>query len=164
MRASHADRDRTVDVLKAAFAEGRLTPDEYSQRFDLASQAQTYGELARVVADLPAGPMVAPAVLPPPPVAVMPMVPVVPATFLPPPPLPRRTNGAAVTALVLGVLTFTSGGLTGIPAVIFGHKAKQQLRERDEEGDGMANVGLVLGYLSVAGWALLLMGLLFLGV
>ncbi len=29
LRASDADRERAVDVLKAAFAEGRLTQDEF---------------------------------------------------------------------------------------------------------------------------------------
>lgn len=143
MRASHADRDRTVDVLKAAFAEGRLTADEYSDRFDRASQAQTYGELARLVGDLPAGPMPTPMTV---------AVPVVPATFLPPPPaVPRRTNNAAVASLVFGLLS-AGMGVTGVPAVIAGHVARRQLRERDEEGAGLATVGLVLGYLSIVGW------------
>lgn len=142
MRAAHADRDRTVDVLKAAFAEGRLTADEYGQRFDAASSAQTYGELTRLVADLPSGPMVTPV-----PMAAQP----VPQTFLPPPvmmPLPRPTNSAAVTSLVLGLL-----GL-GLPAVIAGHVAKGQIRERREDGDAMATVGLVLGYVECVFWCL----------
>ena len=61
MRAAHADRERTVDVLKAAYAEGRLTAEEYSQRFDAVHRAQTYGQLSPLVGDLPSGPMVAPA-------------------------------------------------------------------------------------------------------
>ncbi|MFJ6134559.1 DUF1707 and DUF4190 domain-containing protein [Kitasatospora sp. NPDC092286] len=150
MRAAHTDRDRTIDVLKAAFAEGRLSADEYGQRFEAASGAQTYGELARLVADLPSGPMVTPMGAP---------APVVPPTFLPPP--PRRTNGAAVASLVLGVLTLPTMGVTGLPAVICGHIAKRQLSVRQEEGDGMAVTGLVLGWLSVAGWTLLLLAGIF---
>ncbi|MFE2726646.1 DUF1707 and DUF4190 domain-containing protein [Kitasatospora sp. NPDC059327] len=151
MRAAHTDRDRTVDVLKAAYAEGRLSAEEYGQRFDAASAAQTYGELARLVADLPSGPMVAP---------MAPMTVVgqpVPQTFLPPPPPPRRTNGVAVTSLVLGLLSLPTGGLTGLPAVITGHVARRQVAERNEEGDGMAITGLVFGWLSVAFWALVLL-------
>src|SRR5258708_17123502 len=59
MRASTADRDRAVDVLKAGFAEGRLTKDEYDARVSQAYAARTYAELAMVTADLPGGPMVA---------------------------------------------------------------------------------------------------------
>ena len=47
MRASSADRERTVDVLKAGFAEGRLTQDEYNDRMGRAYSARTYGELIR---------------------------------------------------------------------------------------------------------------------
>jgi hypothetical protein len=55
MRASSADRERAVDVLKAGFAEGRLTQDEYNDRMGQAYSARTYGELATLTADLPAG-------------------------------------------------------------------------------------------------------------
>jgi hypothetical protein len=55
MRAATADRERTVDVLKAAFAEGRLTQDEFEQRTGQAFSARTYAELAALTADLPAG-------------------------------------------------------------------------------------------------------------
>ncbi|MFG3056457.1 DUF1707 and DUF4190 domain-containing protein [Kitasatospora sp. NPDC048239] len=158
MRAAHADRERTIDVLKAAYAEGRLSADEYAQRFDGASAAQTYGELAMLVADLPSGPMVAPMGAPMGAQMGSP-VPLVPPTFLPPP--PRRTNAAATASLVLGVLTIPTMGMTGVPAVICGHIAKNQLATRNEEGDGMAVTGLVLGWLSVASWLLLLAALVF---
>src|ERR1700691_3956282 len=57
MRASTADRERVIDVLKAAFAEGRLTQDECEQRVGQALSARTYAELAPITADLPAGPL-----------------------------------------------------------------------------------------------------------
>ena len=66
MRASHADRERTVDVLKSAFAEGRLRAEEYNDRVEQVYQAQTYGELAGVVQDLPSGPMPVPYLTPAP--------------------------------------------------------------------------------------------------
>jgi hypothetical protein len=56
MRASDADRDRTIEVLAAASAEGRLSPDEYSERSEAALGARTLGDLARLTGDLPAGP------------------------------------------------------------------------------------------------------------
>src|SRR5580698_2822829 len=46
MRAASVDRERAVDVLKAGFAEGRLTQDEYNDRMAKAYAARTYGELA----------------------------------------------------------------------------------------------------------------------
>lgn len=53
MRASHADRERVVGVLKAAFVQGRITKDEFDLRVSQAFAARTYAELAAVTADLP---------------------------------------------------------------------------------------------------------------
>jgi len=53
-RASHADRDRAVDVLRVAAGDGLLTPDELDQRLEAALTARTLGELAALTADLPA--------------------------------------------------------------------------------------------------------------
>jgi DUF1707 SHOCT-like domain/Cell wall-active antibiotics response LiaF, C-terminal len=54
MRASDADRDRIADQLREALADGRLTPEEHSDRLDAVYQAKTYAELAPIVHDLPA--------------------------------------------------------------------------------------------------------------
>ncbi|WP_329812759.1 DUF1707 SHOCT-like domain-containing protein, partial [Streptomyces sp. GSL17-113] len=51
MRASHTDRERAIDVLKAGFSEGRLGQEEYEQRLARASQAQTYADLSVLIAD-----------------------------------------------------------------------------------------------------------------
>ncbi|MER7843177.1 DUF1707 and DUF4190 domain-containing protein [Kitasatospora sp. NPDC096077] len=144
MRASHADRDRTVDVLKAGFAEGRLSAEEYEQRHEAAARALTYGELAVLVADLPTGPMT-------PLQAAQP----VPATFLVPPPVPqaRPTSVLAVVSLVCGLTGFLA--LPALPAVITGHLARAQIRERNLDGDWAAVLGLVLGYLGSAFWLLI---------
>nr|WP_308312736.1 DUF1707 domain-containing protein [Streptomyces sp. ISL-11] len=56
LRASDADRDRTADVLRDALGEGRLTPEEHSERVGAAYEARTVGELEAVVADLPRSP------------------------------------------------------------------------------------------------------------
>lgn len=155
MRASNTDRDRTVDVLKAAYAEGRLSRDEYGQRFDAVYKARTYGQLAQLVADLPAGPMPGPfgavAGLP---AAYGPGP--VPMPMPPPMPMPaRRVNGMAITSLALGVLSLPTLGAAGLGAVATGHVAKAQIRARGDEGTGLATIGLVLGWLSVGGWVLL---------
>jgi Flp pilus assembly protein TadB len=55
LRASDADRDAVIDRLREAAGEGRLEPDELEQRVDGALRARTYGELARLLADLPDG-------------------------------------------------------------------------------------------------------------
>jgi hypothetical protein len=54
LRASHADRDRVVEVLREAAGDGRLTSDELDERLERALTARTYGELATLTADLPA--------------------------------------------------------------------------------------------------------------
>ncbi len=53
MRASDADRDRVIDVLRVAVGEGRLTPDEFEERMQAVLSARTFGELAPFTADLP---------------------------------------------------------------------------------------------------------------
>jgi class 3 adenylate cyclase len=55
LRASHADRDRVVEVLKAAAADGRLTSDDLDQRLEAALTARTVVELDPLVADLTTG-------------------------------------------------------------------------------------------------------------
>src|SRR5229473_2635485 len=57
MRSSQADRERAIDVLKAAFAEGRLDQDEYTERVDRVYASRTYADLAMLTGDLPAGPL-----------------------------------------------------------------------------------------------------------
>jgi hypothetical protein len=52
MRASRADREQVVEVLKAAFVQGRLAQDELDARVGQAFAARTYGELAAVTADI----------------------------------------------------------------------------------------------------------------
>jgi Domain of unknown function (DUF1707) len=55
LRASHADREQVVSVLKAAFVQGMLTKDELEARAGQALAARTYAELAALTADVPAG-------------------------------------------------------------------------------------------------------------
>jgi len=43
-----------IDLLKAAFVQGRLDRDEFDARIGQAVASRTYGELAAVTADLPA--------------------------------------------------------------------------------------------------------------
>lgn len=61
-------------------------------------------------------------------------------------PPPRTTNGMAIASLVCslsGFLTFLSAPV----GAILGHIARKQIRERGEEGDGMALAGIIVGWI-----------------
>jgi len=55
LRASHADREHVLDVLKVAFVQGLLTKDELDIRVGQTFASRTYAELAALTADIPAG-------------------------------------------------------------------------------------------------------------
>ncbi len=50
--ASHADRDRVVEVLRTAAGDGQLTADELDQRLETALTARTLADLEPLIADL----------------------------------------------------------------------------------------------------------------
>jgi hypothetical protein len=54
LRASDSDRETAAAVINNALAEGRLTPEEHSQRLDAIFEAKTHAELVPVLDDLPA--------------------------------------------------------------------------------------------------------------
>lgn len=53
IRAADADRERTADRLRTSHAEGRLDMTEFQERLEQCYQANTLGELALLVRDLP---------------------------------------------------------------------------------------------------------------
>lgn len=53
IRASDAEWDRVVGLLKQHFTDGRLTLEEFSDRMDVAYAARTRGELVTTLRDLP---------------------------------------------------------------------------------------------------------------
>lgn len=55
LRASHADREQVIGMLKAAFVQGCLTKDELDMRVGQALASRTYADLAALTTDLPAG-------------------------------------------------------------------------------------------------------------
>jgi len=129
LRAADADRDRVVEFLQRAYSEGRLSKDEYDVRMGGALAARTYADLDQLVADLPAArpPMATPV---------------------------ARTNGFAIASLACGVGQFMFGPLATIPAIVFGHMARSQIRRTGEQGAGLALAGLILG------WAAVVLGVL----
>lgn len=54
LRASHADREQAVNVVKAAFVRGLLAKDEFDLRIGQVLAARTYTQLAALTADIPA--------------------------------------------------------------------------------------------------------------
>lgn len=62
-RASDADREAAVDVLRQGCAEGRLSFEELAERAERAYAATTHGELAVLTGDLPATRVVGPPAL-----------------------------------------------------------------------------------------------------
>jgi hypothetical protein len=56
LRASDADRDRVIELLRAAVADGRLDSAEFDERLDAALAARTLDALAPLTADLVAAP------------------------------------------------------------------------------------------------------------
>jgi len=70
-----------------------------------------------------------------------------------PPPAIAHTSGKAIFSLVAGIASwFFCPGLASLLAVITGHMAKGEIRNSGGyvTGDGLATVGLILGYLNIA--------------
>jgi Domain of unknown function (DUF1707) len=111
MRSSQADRERAIDVLKAAFAEGRLDQDEYTERVGRVYASRTYADLAMLTGDLPAGPLgtLAPRTVFPPERVAPPSIPAA-ARARPGPPF--------IPVLVVVLLMATMAGLPIDPFVI----------------------------------------------
>jgi len=98
LRASHADREQVVEVLKVAFVQGRLTKDELDTRAAQAFAAKTYADLAGLTADLPIGRVKAP-------------------------PPPARTNvkaavSLAITAILIPVVLVAAGYLSSSAGLV----------------------------------------------
>ena len=131
MRASDRDRDTANGLLQTAYAEGRLTKEEYDERSGQVLTARTYQQLQALTADLPGHSL-----------GVQPQFPV---QYV----MPRRTNGLAVASLACGIGQVFFWFLAAIPAVVLGHMARRQIRRTGEDGAGMALAGLVLGWIGI---------------
>lgn len=70
------------------------------------------------------------------------------------PPVARPQNVLAWVSLGLGLGSLMFGLLSSIPAIICGHIARRQIRERGEQGDAAALTGLISGYVMSALWVL----------
>jgi hypothetical protein len=154
VRATDEDRERVRSVLADAHAQGRLSWGEFDSRTNALMNAQTYDQLAALTADLPGAMPAGPA----------------PGAYAGPSYGPAQqyyapaqgygagyqvagyapTNPLSIASLVCGLAQFLGFWVvTGIPAIIMGHIARRQIRERGEQGDGMALAGLILGYIGL---------------
>jgi hypothetical protein len=153
MRSSSADRERGIDVLKAAFAEGRLSRDEFEERSGQVYRSQTYAELAALTADLPVGPLGAAGLAQ------------VPYAQLPPPQLPyprsqlpypvagpRRgpVPALAIAALVCALIP----GFPAAAGIVAGLVARKQIRETGARGEGIATAAIMIGAIALVGFLL----------
>jgi DUF1707 SHOCT-like domain/Domain of unknown function (DUF4190) len=131
MRATDADRDSVHDVLQSAYADGRLTWDEFDARSTALMAAKTYDQLAALTADLTRpvpyqhpGQQVSPYVKAP-------------------------ANQMAVISLGFGIGQIMLPFVGAVVAIVCGHRARHEILQTGESGDGMAVAGLVLGYIGV---------------
>ncbi|MEU4425858.1 DUF1707 domain-containing protein [Actinoplanes sp. NPDC024001] len=130
IRVSDADREAIVARLNAATAEGRLNVDEFSYRAQRAYASRTWGELSRLVDDLPPAPLVVQ------PVAV-----------------PRRSALAVsrlpMLALIFGALSvplvacFPLGSVSAVAGIVLGSLGLRTSQRVT------ATAGLALGVLGV---------------
>jgi Domain of unknown function (DUF4190)/Domain of unknown function (DUF1707) len=140
MRASDNDRSQVQTVLNDAYAEGRITQQEWEERSTALAGPVTHADLAGLTRDLvplPAQPR--------------------PAAYPLPTAAQPTTNGMAIASLVCGIGQVVGGPIAGIAAIILGHTARRRIRETGEQGDGMALTGLILGYIGTVGLVVLVL-------
>jgi hypothetical protein len=111
--AASADRERAVGVLRAGFAEGRLSQDELDDRVARAYAARTYAQLWTLTADLPAGALPCPQFLP-----ALPYPPG-PGVATPPGAGPANKWGSAAALIITALVIFTLAAL--VTAIITVH-------------------------------------------
>ena len=111
--AASADRERAVGVLRAGFAEGRLSQDELDDRVARAYAARTYGQLWALTADLPAGALPYP--------QFMPAVPYSqgPDAMMPPGAAAEVNWRSAATLVITALVIFTLAAM--ITALVTAH-------------------------------------------
>ena len=117
--AATADRERTVGVLRAGFAEGRLTQEELDERVAQAYAARTYEQLWALTADLPTGPLPYPQFPPALPHQG-------PGAVLPPNAAPANNWRSAAALVLTALVIFTLAAL--VTAIITAHAQGVPLR------------------------------------
>ena len=70
------------------------------------------------------------------------------------PPGGARTNALAIVSFVTSIIGF------GLVGVITGHIALSQIKKTHEQGRGLALAGVIIGYVSIAAAAVIVVGML----
>ena len=111
LRVSHADREQVIDVLKAAFVQGRLAKDEFDLRIGQALASRTYADLAALTADVPAGPTTA-----------RPLEPARESKSVPAPKTVARVTaaGAGASMVLIGAELIVNGGNPVVGLLVVG--------------------------------------------
>ncbi len=137
LRASAADRDRALEMLKTGFAEGRLSKDELEERAGQLHEPRTYADLAALTADLPAA------------VAAVPAVP----EWASPAKAPQhQVNPLALAAVICALIP----GVPAAASIVMGLAARRQIRETGERGAGVAAAAIAIGSFSLSAFLLFL--------
>jgi hypothetical protein len=146
MRPGHADRDKVVDRLQEAFADGRLADDEYDERLQRALSAKTFGELSALTRDIPGDRLPQP----------------MSGRF--PVPMGGRQDMRPVASAALGGAGYVLlGPVAWIPALVLGHQALRSLPKNDDRRR-LAVIGVTLAWVGMALMVLfMLAGIVFFG-
>lgn len=132
LRAGDADRERALDALRTAYADGRIDDDERERRTDQVLRALTFAELERATVDLPGG------------TAGL-------VRYRVGGPVHQARSGRAVASVALGL-----GGWLGptlfawIPAIVLGHQARREIRRDGTAGYDLTTIGLTAAYAGLA--------------
>ena len=79
---------------------------------------------------------------------------------------PKPTNGMAIGSMVVSIVSVVGlcfyglGGFVGILGAILGHVARRQIRENDQNGEGMAKAGIIIGWVATGLAVLVVVGLI----
>jgi hypothetical protein len=117
MRASDSDREKVAEILRTAYAEGRLSLDEFDDRTTAAYASRTWGDLRGLTSDLPAGASLSG---PPPAVPVTPLAQQAMPAMVPRPPVrrPMFIPFLPLAFLFLVLATSAHAAVLFVPAVI----------------------------------------------
>lgn len=77
----------------------------------------------------------------------------------PPPMAPAKTNGKSIATLILGILSIIVpyiGFILGIIAIIFASISLKEIKNKNEQGRGLAIAGLVCGIVGTVLYGIIL--------
>jgi hypothetical protein len=80
-----------------------------------------------------------------------------PPPYPPPPyqhpypyPVARPTNNLAIAAMVVSLASLFTCPLVGAVGIYLGNRARTEIRTSGEQGEGMAQAGVIVGWIAIA--------------